>query len=207
MLGRAGVIYADTGLSQAVLATPGEGTQVRLLGRTSLYHHVQAGDAIGYVPLSGLDLDAETERHIAAQQLTGYMEVQPGWEARYTAYQLERKHLYSQYGAVEGWTLAQNAEDSQLAQRYGFEWLTDRDGHRIIHVLPDADDLVLAVAVHLGHDRHHLRGADVEAYQQIPVLSRHGRLANSLLPRSLRSLLSFVSGPSTPGARTAKPFG
>lgn len=141
MLGRAGVIYADTGLSQAVLATPGEGTQVRLLGRTSLYHHVQAGDAIGYVPLSGLDLDAETERHIAAQQLTGYMEVQPGWEARYTAYQLERKHLYSQYGAVEGWTLAQNAEDSQLAQRYGFEWLTDRDGHRIIHVLPDADDL------------------------------------------------------------------
>ncbi|NLD34499.1 MAG: hypothetical protein GX653_06270, partial [Clostridiales bacterium] len=136
-----GIVYADTGLTQNAIATPGEGAQVRVLGRTSRYYHVQSGDSVGFVPLAGLAFDDATRDHLRAQVPDGYEEVQPGWESRRAEYEMKRGAQYNQYGPVEQWTLAQKAEGSALAQEYGFEWLLDRDMMPIINVLPGPDDL------------------------------------------------------------------
>lgn len=140
-LGQEGIIYADTGLTQNAIATPGPGARVRLLGRTSGYYHVQTGDAIGFVPLTELSFDEVTGRHVALQKPMGYDETQPGWEQRRAEYEMKRNIQYNQFGPTGTWTLAQMAEGSALAKEYGFEWLTDRDGVAIINVLPGPDDL------------------------------------------------------------------
>lgn len=135
-------LLRDTGLSGEAAGLLPPGTEVTLRGRSLSYYHVQAGDALGYLPLSAVRLEDKTKAALSALLPEGtFDEVEPGWQERYAEFKSKLRALYNKNGAMGTWTLEQMAEGSRLAQEYGFEWISDGKGTRMTQVVPGPGEL------------------------------------------------------------------
>ncbi len=129
-------LLADTGLSDKSMSSYPVGKQVRVLGQTLKYYHVEADGMVGFLPISALGFDEHTAQIIEAAQPTQFLEVQPGWEEHYEEYNAKLMQMYDEYGDPGQWTLTQAAEGSALSQQYGFTWIEDK-----FFILPDSSDI------------------------------------------------------------------
>lgn len=168
-------LMKDTGLSGAAVGFLQQGTEVTLLGCSRSHYHVQAGDALGYLPLSALSLDEKTEAALSTLlPEETFDEVEPGWQERHEEFKRRLRVLYNRNGPMGTWTLEQMAEGSRLAQEYGFEWITDGKGTRMIQVVPAPGELspeeVYAAALKAAGEKY---GFDDSAVLQYGISYEH----------------------------------
>ncbi len=145
-------LYADTGLTDTVLAELKQGTGLRVLGRTMKYWHVEWEGKIGFVPADDFALSNEALAVLPAFSLDNLIPLQPGWEKRLAEYEEKRSALYNRNPPMGEWSLEQMAEGSRLAEEYGMleQWITDRNGVPQIFIVPGDGDITEEEAIRLA---------------------------------------------------------
>lgn len=129
-------LHRDNGLTQDVVATLNDKTEVEVLGRLQKWFHVRAGEQAGFVPLDAVQLSSDQLELVNAGLPMSFDGIGPGMEKRYDEYAAKLDQLYMQNGGeVADFSLEAKAEASKLAQEYGFEYMP------YINVLPGPGDL------------------------------------------------------------------
>lgn len=128
-------LFLDNGLTEKVIASFQKGTKTRILGWFPEWMHVEVEGKAGFVRPEQVALDPQTEEQMANVLISGFDEIQPGYQERYEAYMTELMKLYDKHGDSNHWPLEVAVEASNLAQKYGYFY----DG--VVNILPGENDL------------------------------------------------------------------
>lgn len=134
-------LYAACSASQGIVTVLSAGTQVEVLGRTESFYHVRTGDMLcGFVPLSCLAFDADTQAIMDSIVPEHFDSIQPGQQDSYEEYMTRIEALFDEYGDSNDWPLDIKAKATEIRLAYGFD--TDLS----VNILPGEGDMSLEEA-------------------------------------------------------------
>lgn len=131
-------LYVDNGLTNAVLNTFPDGTQLSVLGFTKTHYHVDIEGQKGFVPRESVRFEGRDLERVRAAEPEYYDSITPGREADYEAMDRRLQELTDKYGDINEWSIPMRAKWSQEQIEAG---TLDASPDIWVHLMPGEGDL------------------------------------------------------------------
>ena len=172
-------LYLNNGLTNDVLGSYPNGTELTVLGFTRTHYQVLLDGHQGFVPRENVRMEGEGKSRITGAEPAHYDSHTPGREADYEAMNRRFQELTDTYGDINLWSIPMRARWSQ--EQIEADTLSDSPDIWV-HLMPGQDDLTeeaaraLADKALTGKDADPAAFLDVRSYYYVRNGERDKRL-------------------------------